>query len=247
MRVLQRFVESPRECAYLPERRASLEVQVVLDVGPVETERLFEGGWRRFGPIYFRPACAGCAECVSLRVLVEPFSPTKNQRRAGRACAHLRAEIGVPQVDDARLSLYAKWHASRERARGWEPNPQSADRYGLELAFPHPCAREIALYDDEAGGRLVGVSLFDATPRALSAAFFYYDPDYAQASPGTANVVSLVKLARGQGKRHLYLGYCVAGCASLRYKAAFVPHEILTAQGWVSPRAARLTDPRAGA
>jgi arginine-tRNA-protein transferase len=93
----------------------------------------------------------------------------------------------------------------------------------------------MALYDDDAGGRLVGVSLFDATPRALSAAFFYYDPDYARASPGTANVLSLVDLARGQGKRHLYLGYCVAGCASLRYKAAFVPHEILRAQDWVVP------------
>src|SRR5271154_2175044 len=32
MRLLERFVEAPRPCAYLPERRASLDVRVMLDV-----------------------------------------------------------------------------------------------------------------------------------------------------------------------------------------------------------------------
>jgi arginine-tRNA-protein transferase len=97
----------------------------------------------------------------------------------------------------------------------------------MEFAFPHPCAREAAFYDDAAGGRLVGVGLFDETPRALSAAFFFYDPDYARSGLGTANVVSLVDEARRAGREYVYLGYRVEGCASLRYKATFAPHELL--------------------
>jgi leucyl-tRNA---protein transferase len=233
MRLLQRIIEKPHPCAYLAGERASLEVRVMLDVTELEVDALLEKGWRRFGPIYFRPACASCSECVSLRVLTRQFAPTKSQRRAARACARLRRVVGAPRIDDARLALYARWHAGREKARGWESNEQSRERYSLEFAFPHPCAREAAFYDDDARGpdgtlgRLVGLGLFDATPRALSAAFFFHDPDYARLSLGTANVLSLIEDARAEGRPYVYLGYRVDGCASLRYKAAFRPHELL--------------------
>ena len=227
MHLLERFIESPRACAYLHDQRASLDVRVMLEVTATEMDLLLERGWRRFGPVYFRPACASCSECVSLRVLADRFEATKSQRRAARACARLRRVVGPPRVDDDRLALYAKWHATRESTRGWEPNPQTRDRYEVEFAFPHPCAREAAFYDDDAGGRLVGLGLFDATPRALSAAFFFYDPEYASLSPGTANVVSLVREAQVTARPYVYLGYRVSGCPSLRYKASFRPHELL--------------------
>jgi arginine-tRNA-protein transferase len=233
MRVLEQFVEKPRACSYLLGQRASLDIRVMIDVTAEETDALLARGWRRFGPIYFRPVCAACSACVSLRVLAAEFEPRKSQRRARRACERLRRALGGPIVDDARLALYAKWHGHRERARGWEPNAQSADRYALEFAYPHPCAREAAFYDDEAGGRLVAVGLFDETPTALSAAFFFHDPDYARYSLGTANVVALVDDAQASGRAHVYLGYHVAGCASLEYKSSFGPHEILTNEGWV--------------
>jgi arginyl-tRNA--protein-N-Asp/Glu arginylyltransferase len=228
MYVLEQVIERPHPCAYLPAESASLEARVMLDVGAVELELLLERGWRRFGPVYFRPACPACNECVSLRVVVANFQPSKSQRRAVRACERLRRVVGEPRVDADRLALYAKWHADREGVRGWEPNPQTREAYRLEFAFPHPSAREAAFYDDDAGGRLVGVGLFDETPNALSAAFFFYDPKYASQSPGTANVVSLIADARAQRRPHVYLGYRVAGCASLSYKARFGPHELLS-------------------
>jgi arginine-tRNA-protein transferase len=227
MHLLEHAVEKPHACSYLSSMRASLEVRVMLDVSGDEMDLLLERAWRRFGPIYFRPACAGCAECVSLRVLVDRFAPSKSQRRAARACARLRRVVGRPRVDAARIALYERWHDDRETARGWEPNEQTPERYKLEFGFAHPCAREAAFYDDAAGGRLVGVGLFDETPRALSAAFFFYDPAYARMSLGTANVLALVADARAAGRRHVYLGYRVAGCASLRYKGTFRPHELL--------------------
>jgi arginyl-tRNA--protein-N-Asp/Glu arginylyltransferase len=228
MRLIERVVEKPHACAYLPVEQASLEVRVMIEVSGAEMDALLERGWRRFGPIYFRPACEGCSECVSLRVVTKDFAPTKSQRRAAKACSVLRRVVSRPAVDDERIALYAKWHAQREEARGWEPNGQTKERYALEFAFAHPTAREAAFYDDAAGGRLVGVGLYDETPRALSAAFFFYDPDYARLSPGTANVMALLADARAGGRPHVYLGFCVRGCASLRYKAGFRPHERLT-------------------
>src|SRR5271165_6204457 len=138
MQLLEHVIEKPHKCAYLPAEQARLEVQVMLDVTPPELDGLLERGWRRFGPMYFRPACTGCGECVSLRVLSGAFTPSKSQRRAARACQGLRRVVGAPRVDDARLDLYSRWHAEREDRRGWERNPQSRERYALEFAFPHP-------------------------------------------------------------------------------------------------------------
>lgn len=224
MRLIERIVEKPRACSYLSDERASLEVRVMLDVSPFEMDHLLERGWRRFGPMYFRPACTGCDACVSLRVPVASFAASKSQRRAARACAHLRREVRPPSVDDERLALYAKWHANREGARGWAANPETRARYAMEFAFPHPCAREAAFYEAD---RLVGLCLFDETPRALSAAFFFHDPSLARLSLGIANVVALMSDARALSKSHVYLGYRVEGCASLEYKGGFRPHELL--------------------
>jgi arginyl-tRNA--protein-N-Asp/Glu arginylyltransferase len=226
-RTLQRIIEEPHACSYLPRDGASLDVRVMVDVTPEELDAMLERGWRRFGPCYFRPVCAGCAECVTLRVCVGEFTPSRSQRRARNRAARLRRVVSPPQVDAERLALYAKWHTERERARGWEPSTLPASRYALDFAFPHPCAREAAFYDDEDGGRLVGLGLFDETPTALSAVYFFYDPALHRDSLGVANVLALLDDARAAGKAHVYLGYRVAGCASLGYKGGFLPHELL--------------------
>lgn len=242
--LLAHEVEPPRPCSYLPERQSSLENLVLEDVTPEEYEHLLVRGWRRFGLVYFRPACVDCSACVSLRIPVEGFQPNRSQRRARASCAHLRVEVGPPRVDDARLALYRQWHSEREAAREWAPSPITAREYSLQFSYPHPSAREVAWYDDgaEGGPRLVGVGICDETPRAWSAVYFFYDPAYAHLSLGTANVLHQVELAKARGIPHVYLGYRVLACASLRYKGAFRPHELLeerpaldAAPHWVAP------------
>jgi arginine-tRNA-protein transferase len=58
-------------------------------------------------------------------------------------------------------------------------------------------------------------------------AYFFYDPAIAHLSPGVANVLRCVELARDVSATHVYLGYKVEGCPSLKYKANFRPHELL--------------------
>ena len=60
-----------------------------------------------------------------------------------------------------------------------------------------------------------------------SATFFFHHPDYARSSLGVANVLALIEDARASGRPHVYMGFRVAGCASLRYKATYRPHELL--------------------
>ena len=229
-RVLAQYVEPARACNYLPDRTASLEYHVLTGVGVTALERMLVRGWRRQGPVYFRPACGACGECVSIRVPVDRFRPTESQKRARRRASRFRVVLDRPRVDEARLALYAAWHAGRERDRMWDPAPMDAEAYAMQFAYPHPAAWELSLRDGE---RLVAVTLCDITRRAWSAIFGFYDPAEARLSPGVATVLLAVEMARERGIPHVYLGYRVMGCASMRYKAGYRPHELL--QGLPGP------------
>jgi arginyl-tRNA--protein-N-Asp/Glu arginylyltransferase len=234
-RLVQEAREPPHECIYLPDRMASLEVRILVDVSPAELGAMLERGWRRFGPTYFRPACADCGECMTLRVPTATFHPTKSQRRARKNASGLVRAVATPIIDQERLDLYARWHAEREDARGWEPSPLDEERYSFDFAFEHPSVREVSFRDPDSGGRLVGLGIVDEVPRALSAVYFFWDPEHAPASLGTAHIVTLIDDARRRGFEHVYLGYRVAACASLAYKGRFGPHELL--EGRPAPRA----------
>jgi leucyl-tRNA---protein transferase len=226
-RLLHSSVEDARPCPYLRGVPASLEHRVLLDMTPGDADELLDRGWRHFGPGWFRPACGACSACLSTRIIAGEFAPTRSQRRVWRRARYLRAEVGAPTVDKARLALFHAWQRDRIQVRGWERAPLTVKDYWMRFAFATPFAREVAYYDDDDGGRLMMVSICDETPRAWSAAFCFYDPAYRRTSPGIANILRLIEFARRHGQRHVYLGYCVLDCPSLRYKAAFGPHETL--------------------
>jgi len=228
-RQLQHLVEDPRPCSYLSDRDASLEHRILVDVSLEETEALLVRGWRRFGPDYFRPSCADCSLCIPTRIPTDAFQPSKSQRRAREKCARLLKKVGRPQCDEERLALYHLWHASREEERGWPSAMLDERMYRLQFAMPHPAAREITYVDPDTGG-IVGVALSDETQRAWSAIYFFYHPEWAKHSIGTANVIYQVELARSRQIPHVYLGYRVDDCPSLAYKARFHPQERLI--GW---------------
>lgn len=207
---------------------ASREIRLMLDVTPQELGEMLDRGWRRFGPSYFRPSCDACEACVSVRIPVDRFRPSKSQRRARNLARRLRRTVSTPVVDDERLELYARWHAQREGVRGWEASPLTPETYAFEFTFPHPSVHEVSFRDPADRNRLVGVGIVDQVPQGLSAVYFFWDPERAPSSLGTANVVALIEDAAMLQLPYVYLGYRVEGCASLEYKGRFQPQEQLT-------------------
>src|SRR4051812_4154748 len=226
-RLVQHFREEPHPCAYLPDQSASLEVRVMLDVIPAEFATLLERGWRRFGPAYFRHACAACQACLSARVPAASFVPSRSQRRARRAASRLERTIDRPIADDERVALYQRWHAQRESKRGWAESALDVERYGFDFAFDHPSAREVAFRDPADRNRLVGLGIVDVVPKALSAVYFFWDPEHAPPSLGIAHIVMLLEDAAAHGLDCVYLGYRVDACPSLAYKGRFQPQETM--------------------
>ncbi len=234
MKTSYRFVAAPERCGYLPEQIARMEYEGIARMSAAEYAVRLRAGWRRFGHMLFRPRCLACAACQSLRVDVARFQPDRSQRRVSRVNENIvRRRIARPGVTPEALDLFQRFHAYRARTRGWPWRSEDPDSFH-ESFVANPFPTEEWRYDLD--GALVGLGYVDALPVGLSAIYFVYDPDQAQRGLGTWNILNLIAEARARGLPHVYLGYHVADCLSLTYKARFRPYEVLRPDGqWREP------------
>jgi arginine-tRNA-protein transferase len=230
METLFRYLTPPHACGYLPAETAQLENELVVNLTAAEYQKLLEQGWRRFGGMLFRPQCPACQACQSIRVDVRRFRPNRSQRRAWQLnCGSVQPRIGPPAVSSAKLRLYDRFHAFQSEHKGWPDYPPKDATSYVESFVNNPVFTEEWCY--YLGGRLVGVGYVDAVSASLSAIYFVYDPAERKRSLGTFNVLCLLERAWELELPHVYLGYYVAGCSSLTYKANFRPNEVLKADG----------------
>jgi leucyl-tRNA---protein transferase len=231
--LLERSRLEPEEsfpCPYLPDREARQVFVRPPEFPPGLYHAFLDLNYRRLGGLTYRPACAGCRECRSLRVLVDAFEPRRAQRRCRRRNADVTVVIGPPRPTEEKHALYRRYLESRHDGQ----MTGSLEEFRAFLYDAPPMTRELVY---RAGERLLGVGIADFEPRAVSAVYFYFDPDEAARAPGVLNVLHLIDECRHRGVPFLYLGYYVPGSPTMAYKAGYRPHEILGDDGrWVERR-----------
>lgn len=219
------YISPPTTCGYLPDQNWQLRYEFIIEMTPQDYENLINKGWRRFGTTLFRPQCPACTACRSLRVPVDQFRPSRNQKRSLAAGRNVVIEIGTPIVDEKRVEIYLDHHQTHSESRGWpEPDPRHAiEHIASFMVGPLP-AQEWSYYlDDE----LIGIMYVDQLPQGLSGIYYYYRSNLTKLSPGTFMILSMIERAKKLGLPYVHLGYFVDGCKSMEYKARFVPNEIL--------------------
>ena len=223
--ILRETTGQEETCVYLPDRQARMRYRLIDRCHAETYQQMLDRGWRRFGRVFFRHACAPCEECRSLRVDVAEFAPNRSMRRTLRRNRDLRLVLRPASISEDHLRLYRRYHYDMAERKGWpdkEITPvgyyqtfcEGKEDFGHELLF---------LLDE----RLVAVALVDLLPRAVSAVYCYYEPEMRARSLGVFSVLQQVELARRRSLPYLYLGYWIDGNASMRYKANYRPHEIL--------------------
>lgn len=212
-------------CPYLDGLTSRMQYKLIGNCTPETYANLLEHGWRRFGRVFFRPVCATCKECRSLRVDVGAFTVSRSMRRCWRVNRDLEVRLGRPRVTEERLALFERYHRSQTERKGWESRPATATSYrqgfveGFE-SFGH----ELTFRDGE---RLVAVALLDRLPEAISAVYCYYDPDAKKRGLGVYSLLHHFSLATRTRVPWVYLGYWVEANPSLAYKARYRPHRVL--------------------
>lgn len=220
--------EPGNPCPYLPGRYSRTEAYRVEELDPFLYERLLGCGFRRSGRIVYRPRCEDCRECRQLRVPVAGFSPSRSQRRVLRANADVSVRVQSPRATDEKYILFRAYLDRRHD----EAMERSVEAF-QDFLYDSPTAT--LEFEYRIGTRLVGVSIADRCFDGLSSVYMYYDPEMARRSPGTFSVLHEIQFTRSAGMSYYYLGYYVAGCSSMAYKARFRPCHILVENNrWLS-------------
>lgn len=215
-------------CSYFPDRAARSRAFYAEELSPQQYHELMDAGFRRSGRVVYQPVCSGCRDCVSIRVPVDTFSPSKSQRRCWRKNQDLLVSAEEAVADDESFELYERY------LRDWHggDNVNGADRQSFEaFLYDSPVKTMQMRYRDRAG-RLLAVGLCDwCDGRSLSSVYFFHDPAEHRRGLGTFGAMTEIELAQRLGIAHYYLGYWIANCQTMSYKASFRPYELLHGDG----------------
>ena len=230
MKSAYRFVAPESQCPYLADQRWRLEYVEVVELTSQEYLALLNRGWRRFGYTLFRPVCSSCRACQPIRVPVERFVPNRSQKRVVKANRNeVTMVVGAPVIDDARVDLYARHHEYRTATRDWPAHEGRDVAASLFHFLDSPTVvQEWAFY---LADELVGIMYIDPLPEGFSGIYFFHAPEHKERALGNYMCLSLIEEARRLKLPYVYLGYYVAGCISMEYKAAFKPNQVLGDDG----------------
>lgn len=228
-------------CSYLDDRESSLMFLDGRGIGQLY-RLMLDRGYRRHGNHLYRPDCGACSECQVLRVPTESFQPTRSQRRVWKqGQKSFRHEIRQPAYTAEKLAMYERYlefqHARPPQAPGLSDQSVSSESPGdgeqsltensyrefFVDSFLGAGTSELQLYFED---RLIGVAILDRAGDALSAVYFYFDPEFARLSPGTYAILLELELAREWGLKWFYPGYFIRDCPAMSYKQNFGPHEL---------------------
>ncbi len=232
----QFYVTAPQPCPYLDGR---MERKLFTALQGEHAQRLNDAlskqGFRRSQNVLYRPSCTECSACLSARIRVADFQPSRTQRRVLRRNADLRRNATSPWATDDQFRLFRRYLDHRHADGGM------ADMDIFEFAAmieETPIRSRVIEYSRPAGpgetGRpLAAVCLTDVFDDGLSMVYSFYDPDRTDASLGTYVILDHVEIAREAGLPYVYLGYWVPGSRKMGYKAAFDALEIYKGSQWV--------------
>ena len=235
----QFYLTSPTPCPYLPGREErKVFTHLVGRRAIALNDALTESGFRRSQTIAYRPACEECRACVSVRVLVNEFTLTRNMRRVLEANNDL---VGAPlaaRPTSEQYSLFRGYLDSRHSAGGMAE--MNVLDYTMMVEDSHVETRLVeyrrrgpdTAINGRGAGPLLAACLTDVLTDGLSMVYSFYDQEHAERSLGTFMILDHIERARRLGLPYLYLGYWVEGSRKMAYKARFLPQERLGMEGW---------------
>lgn len=221
------------ECPYLPGKTTTVEISQVPDSG-FDFSKYLDLGYRRMGMVIYRNVCEGCTECVSLRIPVREFCPSKSQRRTLRQNGDLETRIFKIMPQDAVRFIRQRYfglYIDYERTK--HERTENADEHFRSFVTMYSSVYPFYSLEIFEGDRAVGVSLLDEGSNALSSNYFYYDSALTKRRLGVYSILKEVDTTRAAGKDYLHLGFYVDGCHKMSYKSAYYPHERLIDGEWV--------------
>lgn len=235
----QFYLTAPQPCPYLEgreERKVFTTLHGSSAVGV--NNALSARGFRRSQAVIYRPACVGCSACMSIRIPVALFEPSRTQRRILAKNADLARRPCEPWATEAQFSLFRTYLDSRH-ADGGMADMDAFDYASMVDETPvNSSVVEYCLDRAEGEGgsagerRLMAACLSDILADGLSMVYSFFDPDESRRSLGAYMILDHIRLAAEMGLDYVYLGYWVNGSPKMDYKTLYRPFELCDGTAW---------------
>lgn len=234
----QFYVTAPQPCPYLHGRAERKLFTALQGEHAAELNNaLSRQGFRRSQNVLYRPSCESCVACMSARIRVKDFQPSRTQRRLLKRNPAIRRMATSAWATEEQYELFRRYLDQRHSDGGM------ADMDIFEFAAmieETPVKTRVIEYrrdtgDDRAGNkadRLTAVCLTDVLDDGLSLVYSFYEPELTSASLGTYIILDHVEIARAARLPYVYLGYWVPGSRKMDYKARFAALEIYKGGVW---------------
>jgi len=236
----QFYLTAPSPCPYLKgQEERKVFTHLVGERAGDLNDLLTHGGFRRSQSIAYRPACEGCRACVSVRVVVADFQPSRNMRRVAERNADLLGNVRTAAPTSEQYSVFRAYLDARHRDGGMAD--MTVLDYAMMIEDSHVDTRVIEYrrrgpdsgITGRGAGELIAVALSDVLSDGLSMVYSFFEPGEADRSLGTYMILDHIERAQKMGLPYVYLGYWVAGSRKMDYKGRFLPQERLMPSGWV--------------
>ena len=231
---------APNTCGYLPDKvERKVFTHLVGMRAAALNDLLTQAGFRRSQTIAYRPACDQCNACVSVRVPVDEFEPSRNMRRVLEANSDLVGLTIPNKATSEQYSLFRSYLGDRHSDGGMID--MSVLDFSLMIEDSHVDTTLIeyrrrgpdTFINGRGTGPLIATALTDILSDGLSMVYSFFDPELSDRSLGTYMILDHIQRTKKQGLPYLYLGYLIKGSKKMDYKARFTPQERLGLNGWM--------------
>ncbi|MGY8813319.1 MAG: arginyltransferase [Gammaproteobacteria bacterium] len=222
------YATPPHQCSYLPEQQA-----ITLFADPLfpKNMRIYSAlmnyGFRRSGSHLYIPKCENCSACISIRIPVDKFIPTKAQNRILNKNKNLIIKETPAEFNYEHFKLYKKYISMRHAGGGMDnPTPENY------MEFLTTKWSDTVFFEIKIDNKLVAIAVTDILHDAFSAVYTFFDPDLKSRSLGKFAIIFQIIEANLRNLSWLYLGYWIKNSDKMNYKSEFQPQQLFYNNSW---------------
>ena len=223
------FLSQEHPCGYLDDKKAqSLFVHPGYPVTSSIYAQLIEQGFRRSGDEVYAPHCPHCSSCISVRLPVKKFKPSRSQRRCLNKNTATQVIVKPAVFEQAHYDMYLRYQAVRHSDSSMAT--VSPDEY-LNFLGSSWCSTKFVEFS--INNELAGVAVIDQFEQAWSAVYTFFEPKFNDYSLGVYAVLWQIEQVVRQQKEFLYLGFWIQACKKMAYKSDYQPLQLLIDKQWL--------------
>ncbi len=209
------------QCPYLEDKNsASILVDPDHQIDQALFTLLSRSGFRRSGEMLYAPKCPSCKACISVRVPVDRFKPSRSHKRVLKKNSDVEIQMQDVCFDQTHFDLYLRYQQHRH------PDSSMCDedekKYIGFIESSYAESKFMCFYLEKT---LIGISVLDQFDDGISSVYTFFEPDHQNRSLGTYAILSAIKMAKQQDVSYTYLGYWIDGSKKMDYKRNFKPLE----------------------